>query len=87
MSLSEAMASGLLFRLTRYSRPPTLAVPVGSTRFWVARAVVTSCGDSPWALSASGSRSTTICRTLPPAGRGMRTPCTVASMLRTRWLT
>ncbi len=42
MSFRAAMASGLLFRLTRYSRPPTLAMPVGSTRFCVLIAVATS---------------------------------------------
>ena len=64
-----------------------MAVPVGSMRFCAETAVATSCGDSPRAFSASGSRSTTICRTLPPIGSGKRVPCTMLSMVRTRWLT
>jgi hypothetical protein len=87
MSFSAAMASGLLFRLIRYSRSPILAAPVGSVRFCAEIAELTSAGEMPCARKAAMSRSTAICRCFPPAGRGKRVPCTTLSIVRTRWFT
>ena len=78
------MASGLLFMLTRYSRSPILALPVGRVRFCDATATLTSFGESPCAWSASGSRSTTIWRNFPPAGSGNCVPGITLSIVRTR---
>ena len=47
MSFMAAMTSGLLFRLTVYSRSPILAEPVGRVRFWTLIAALTSCAESP----------------------------------------
>ncbi len=44
-SLSAVTVSGLLFRLTRYSASPILALPVGSVRFCAASAWPMSVGD------------------------------------------
>jgi hypothetical protein len=77
--------SGLLLTRTLYSRAPILAVPVGRIRFCALIAFTTSLGASPVALSARGSRSTMICRGLPPKGRLTEAPCTVASCVRTKF--
>ncbi|MNR34853.1 hypothetical protein D3C85_1526580 [compost metagenome] len=76
------MVSVLPFRSTRYSSAPILAVPPGRTRFWALIALTTSRGDRPRACNAGTCRSTVTCRTLPPYGRGMEAPCTVASWVR-----
>ena len=81
------MASGLLFRLIRYSRSSIFAAPVGSVRFCAEIAMLTSAGETPCARSAAMSRSTAIWRCLPPAGSGKRVPCTTLSIVRTRWFT
>jgi hypothetical protein len=68
--LSAATASGLLLRLTRYSRGPSFTLPDGSVRFWRLTAAFTSAAEIPFASSACGSRSTMIWRGLPPYGSG-----------------
>ena len=66
MLLRASTASGLLLRLTVYSRGPILAVPVGRVRFWALTAALTSWAESPLASRAGGSRSTMIWRGAPP---------------------
>jgi hypothetical protein len=71
--------------LTAYSCPPILAVPVGRIRFCALIAALTSWAATPYASSFCGSRSTEICRLLPPYGRGNVVPCTTASCCRIRY--
>src|SRR6185436_15298770 len=85
-SLSPATASGELFILIEYSVAPNFAVPDGRIRFCALTALTTSAGDSPRACSACMSRSTLICRFLPPYGNGIATPGIVISCGRS-WLT
>ena len=57
---------GLPFSATSCSRAPSLTVPVGRIRFCWLSPSTTSRGVRPLACSRAGSRSTMICRTLPP---------------------
>ncbi len=65
-SASSATVRGAAFMVTSYSSRPILAVPEGSTRFWRLRVSSTTDGDSPFACSRRGLRSTMIWRCLPP---------------------
>src|ERR1035438_5287875 len=77
-SLRAETVSGLLFTRTRYSRFPTRVVPAGRMRFWAFRAFETSIPERCFAYIAFGSKSTIIWRLLPPQGKGMEAPWTVA---------
>ena len=61
-------------RLTIICLAPILTSPEGSVRLWALTAVTTSLGVTPFARMASGSRSTMICRNLPPYGVGSVRP-------------
>ena len=73
-SLRAATASGLLLRLTRYSRGPSFTLPDGRVRFCRFTALLTSAAEIPFDSSACGSRSTMIWRGLPPYGSGSVMP-------------
>ena len=62
----------------------TLTVPEGRVRFWALIALLTSVGVSPFACSARLSMSISIWRCLPPLGRGIEAPWTVARGTRTK---
>src|SRR5512132_1989108 len=85
-SFKPETASGELFILTEYSVSPNFAVPDGRIRFCALTALTTSAGDRPRACSACMSRSTLICRFLPPYGNGIATPGIVMSCGR-NWFT
>ena len=68
------MVSGELLVASTYSVAPILAVPDGSTRFWVLTALTTSFGVRPLASKALVSRSTEMTRCFPPYGHGTATP-------------
>jgi hypothetical protein len=52
--------------LTVYSRGPSFTDPVGKVKFCAWMAALTSLALSPFERRAEGSRSTMICRGLPP---------------------
>jgi hypothetical protein len=79
-------ASGLLFITIGYSIAPIFAVPVGRITFCRPSALPTSRGDKPHADKRAGSKSTTICRCLPPYGQGICAPGTVAMSARMKFV-
>ena len=84
-ALKRSTDVGLEFNCTLYSRSPRRAVPAGMITLEACRAFTTSTGAKPFACSRDWSRSTLICRDLPPNGPGVDRPGMVNSRMRMKF--
>ncbi len=85
IALSWAMVPGVPLSATAYSEASIFCVPAGRIRFCALTALTMSVGVRPCASSFCVSRSTVICRLLPPYGNGTAMPGTVISLGRRKF--